>query len=494
MQTVQKQREAIRKESRNIYNRLRSIAEDSAFVAKVASRFPHLPLIANERCGSWYLDPDKAFGKSVYFKSTDGHFGKWDFNLRRLNFHILSDICKHKGCIIVDSTRNGKRIPDSLSKTIPIWCAVLNAAVKEYRDSLGGLGSQSQSCDGTINGQKDAPSQQPVPEAEMQRDIGLCTLPSVVSRSEHDQMALRIPAFVKKLMASTADIASLSESLQKPLRPLWITPATDMEMSFGWHDGDDLDFYPVILLSASQAVPDGMDRREGYTYVQGSADDHEMWGQGLDPSIFWENAEEILATSNTTECEQVVSSILASRNLEAGMPKKNTVSFEWLGEMGIAIGNRTSGRPPYCWSIFDFVINCGAPEYDCTEFQTYAKNGRYLYLPIPEGKKGQHELFRCLPIVLNFVQNPIKDGKKILFHCMQGKDRSVGMALAVLIRYMDDQGRLHPDVKSPKVTKEIVHNRLLFIQSHRHVASPTRATMQKVKSYFMCPDTSNMAT
>ena len=29
-------------------------------------------------------------------------------------------------CIIVDSTRRGKAMPDALSKTIPIWCAVIN--------------------------------------------------------------------------------------------------------------------------------------------------------------------------------------------------------------------------------------------------------------------------------------------------------------------------------------------------------------------------------
>ena len=29
-------------------------------------------------------------------------------------------------CIIVDSTRRGKSMPDALSKTIPIWCAVMN--------------------------------------------------------------------------------------------------------------------------------------------------------------------------------------------------------------------------------------------------------------------------------------------------------------------------------------------------------------------------------
>lgn len=36
--------------------------------------------------------------------------------------------------MIVDSTRKGKRFPDSMSKTIPIWACVLNRAISNYRD------------------------------------------------------------------------------------------------------------------------------------------------------------------------------------------------------------------------------------------------------------------------------------------------------------------------------------------------------------------------
>lgn len=39
--------------------------------------------------------------------------------------------------IIVDSTRRGKRFPDALSKTIPIWCAVINRAA--FKKSGGQL-------------------------------------------------------------------------------------------------------------------------------------------------------------------------------------------------------------------------------------------------------------------------------------------------------------------------------------------------------------------
>ena len=36
------------------------------------------------------------------------------------------------GCMIVDSTRKGKRFPDSMSKTIPIWTCVLNRAIRKH--------------------------------------------------------------------------------------------------------------------------------------------------------------------------------------------------------------------------------------------------------------------------------------------------------------------------------------------------------------------------
>ena len=56
-------------------NRLHSIRQDSLFVQNVASNYS-LPLVANERCGSWYIPPELKAG-SAYFKSTDGHWGQW---------------------------------------------------------------------------------------------------------------------------------------------------------------------------------------------------------------------------------------------------------------------------------------------------------------------------------------------------------------------------------------------------------------------------------
>lgn len=78
---------ALRKHTLSIHNYLLSIEADAGFVEKVAQAYQR-PLIANERCGSWYIPPERKDG-SCYFKSTDGHTGQWGFSLRRLNLHLL---------------------------------------------------------------------------------------------------------------------------------------------------------------------------------------------------------------------------------------------------------------------------------------------------------------------------------------------------------------------------------------------------------------------
>ena len=80
-------------------NRLHSIHHDSLFVQNVAAKY-NLPLVANERCGSWYIPQDQKAG-SAYFKSTDGHWGQWSFSTRRLNVQILDIIGKHGGFVMI---------------------------------------------------------------------------------------------------------------------------------------------------------------------------------------------------------------------------------------------------------------------------------------------------------------------------------------------------------------------------------------------------------
>lgn len=74
--------------------------------------------------------------------------------------------------ILVDSTRSGKRMPDALSKTVPIWCTVVNRAVKR-------MFSKGAEWDG-----------------------GLYTPPGVVSPQEHTHIERRIDEWADLLVVS----------------------------------------------------------------------------------------------------------------------------------------------------------------------------------------------------------------------------------------------------------------------------------------------------
>ena len=65
--------------------------------------------------------------------------------------------------------------------------------------------------------------------------------------------------------------------ISRPLRPLWVTPATSVFPRLP--SGEDSPFIPIICVSASKQVHEGVERRfNGFSYVQGSGDDHELWG------------------------------------------------------------------------------------------------------------------------------------------------------------------------------------------------------------------------
>jgi tRNA A64-2'-O-ribosylphosphate transferase len=124
-----------------------------------------------------------------------------------------------------------------------------------------------------------------------------------------------------------------------------------------------------------------------------------------------------------------------------------------------------------CWDNFDIVINCTDQEYPENKKDIYSK--RYLHLNIPASKKGQHVLFSCVPIAVKFCKDPIASGKSILVHGIEGnityeeqnifeaianelelgKDRAVGIALALLVQYYDTNGTPNTNVSQTPVGK-----------------------------------------
>ena len=101
---------SLKRDNLSIRNRLRSIAQDAAFVDRVGEAYGR-PLVANERCGSWYVRPGSKKG-SAYFKSTDGHERAWKFSTRRLNLQVVGLVEENDGydlpMIFVSSRLNGK--------------------------------------------------------------------------------------------------------------------------------------------------------------------------------------------------------------------------------------------------------------------------------------------------------------------------------------------------------------------------------------------------
>lgn len=120
----------VRRQQHSLLNRLRSCASDADFVSEFhAGHLSGLTVFANLRQGQWYTPPD---AMTCHFKSSDGHCGAWKFNPRRVNVHLVAEAIRGGGLIIVDSTRKGKRVPDSFSRTIPIWATVLNRIAQRY--------------------------------------------------------------------------------------------------------------------------------------------------------------------------------------------------------------------------------------------------------------------------------------------------------------------------------------------------------------------------
>ena len=101
---------AVKRQEHGLFNCVASSVADAAWVREVADEFPGFPLVANLRCGGWYV-PRPAAGETCYFKSTDGHSGEWSFSPVRLNLHIAAMAAREGGVCIVDATRRGKSFP-----------------------------------------------------------------------------------------------------------------------------------------------------------------------------------------------------------------------------------------------------------------------------------------------------------------------------------------------------------------------------------------------
>lgn len=525
------------------YHRLLSIAHDvihtvEPSLAKIRQHFSNnvwgcldVTILANERCGNWYHrhgrgSIDGGIGmvhscngtshdctndsnnnihnnqnnhihihKTCHFKSTDGHTGSWRFSLKRLNLQVFHQATKTRNkqtniVIILDASVN-KTMPDSFTRTIPLWAAVLNQTAGCYQQQ-----QQQQTPPSTCETHCHAHYRQ------------LNTPTNLVSRDEHAQMAALLDERVAELVQSRAlvDPHRLRKALHsKPLTPFWVVPnAKDID-----NDNDteesllsqlptalDLDHcHPIVCFNCSPSSVNHNNNNNknnqtninlnkkikprwvsstihnnhvSFWYTPGAGDDQESWARGLTPSLFWNHFHEFLLWQQQNSLQNTNTESIEDRcdawidNLVENQWQKEhdptyldppqvfgralaatvSSSFDTLGLTQLSIGSRRAGRPPECWTYFDAVLNVTTTEYPnmCyrpSENTASAPSGRYYYLqlPVQEGKRDRSELERWMAVGIVFCIYHAQAGRRVLLHCAQGKDRSVAMALAVVVLF-----------------------------------------------------------
>lgn len=524
---------SIKRRDNSIYNALRSIYEDSIFVGEIAGLWPDLPLIANLRCGLWY---SPRFDATCYFKSTDGHANNWSFSTSRLNLHLAFLAGQRGGCIIVDSTRKGKRFPDSMSKTIPVWTCVLNRAIerrlRKISEQIKGDGQQDLRISSCETSEKNMPPNW---------DCSL-HLPLWISDTERASIEHLVEEWTRQFEVCGADIDSLASKIVKPLRPLWIS-----QKSVIWlnevPDYNSWNFTPIILVSASASqgkIQQRCTSEYSWHYIPGAGDDEESWARGLHPNLFWKKAHDII-DSGPSMCNQIVSELvekdrvyrvqrhdfsfaaastcekqanngsmtgeqscmickklvnngsisgeqsclpLASEHPISRSPKSSNseCALYWIGLTNLAVGTTVDGLNAIHRA--DCVLNC-----DPKSVSYSTSDDEYLNLPILSSKLDRFSLLSSLYTAIKFAQLHLKRGKRLLICCHNGEDISVCVCLAILASLFDDEGSFDDGkfYMSTVMTKWVMRRRLVFICKFAVNARPSRGNLKQVFGFLSRP-------
>ncbi|KKZ68316.1 initiator tRNA phosphoribosyl transferase [[Emmonsia] crescens] len=454
-QSISQVLSSLRRSALSITNRLRSIETDSEFTQHVARHY-ELPLVANERCGSWYIPTERKAG-SAYFKSTDGHEGQWNFSLRRLNLQLLDILKENGGCVIVDSTRRGKSMPDALSKTVPIWAAVMNRAL--------------------------------FPDEKAFHDVQFP--PNFLGPSEESLIGKRIDGFVISLNSLKLNMQELKSRLGKPIKLAWAT----REYFWPEYPEEEIgDFNLMVLCSASKRVQ-GAEMSEG-GYIQGAGDDSEAWSFGLTPNIFWENKSALFATGEK-ELPELIGKLIEKHHREMG--EEDAVLVRPTKNIYIGRDDRKSGNYPVGGGInkeipFDLRINCngreegeaGAADESLTKSATEG-DSKTLNLGCPSAKLGSRHLRKVLNKVEQFVTLHLSHdpSQSLIVTCDNGKDLSAGTILMIICLFYDEGGNYEGPQRDISINKEYIRQRLAWIISSKDDVNPSRSTLQSVNSFLM---------
>jgi tRNA A64-2'-O-ribosylphosphate transferase len=211
-------------------------------------------------------------------------------------------------------------------------------------------------------------------------------------------------------------------------------------------------------------------------YIQGAGDDNEGWSQGLDPPIFWNNKEQLLSAAEQDLPDMIGQLLRRYQHADKFLLPTVIAPTDWLFIASSSALNENSmdhfTHIILCEKALDRVIN---PE----------RAANCLHLHCREGKLGSRDLRKELMKVTEFLASMVPS-ERVLVSCHDGKDISVGVALAVLCQFADDNGKLLESIhQSSWMDKDFIRRRLSWIMTSLPSSKPLRTTLQSVNDFLL---------
>ena len=160
----------------------------------------------------------------------------------------------------------------------------------------------------------------------------------------------------------------------------------------------------------------------------------------MTPQLFWENHQDLIPADRVQLCD-LIPKIIVSAHHDYSKTINSMTPINKVGDR-LLIG-----------SLDDVPDIINSNKEDNTDFIILASSmegepvskSRKVYIPVVAGKKGQsHFLQTTLPTATALIRERLTEGKRICIVCESGKDLSVGVALAALQLFFQDNGSLVP--------------------------------------------------
>jgi tRNA A64-2'-O-ribosylphosphate transferase len=332
-------------------------------------------------------------------------------------------------------------MPDALSKTIPIWSAVLNRALfptetayhpvhlppnylgaseeAQIESRIDSFVASLKVCTTETASAKSKPAYHPLPSPSSPgRSIG----GGIGHQTTHAQTNLK--------QNLKLDLDHLREQLGKPIRIAWANRTyfhpTDLYKGEGYN--------LLVLCSASRRVQ-GAEMSEG-GYIQGAGDDAEGWAHGLTPPVFWEHRA-LLKDTREEDLPALIGDLVSLA--PGGLGQGSAARIAPTRNLFIGVAGQAGG--------YDLVIDCNANGPGEGEGVGEVEGGakpvcKRLNLGCASAKLGSRDLRKSLDRVREFVAREFKEdsSRSLLVTCENGRDLSAGALLAIICLFYNDQG------------------------------------------------------